>query len=674
MDSFHEIISGKLKIEDNFPVSVKSKFADTVWDFSNENKPRNLSINKSKQLIDWGTSGFILPETIMYEVKIVAFFHAQCPRVISNRSRVINHGLKPNTYCPAFKKLLQFLTHLYKNCENNNFFKHSKFETNENGRRIQSIYDITIHSLNEAAQSFYSERQNDIKKLLMLFNNPIIQQQIATRNPRDKRLGWNKNDINNLCFKIQPSVEPGDSKGYSDKPISDKLFQLLVKGSTADLLSFLRRMKIPLSSNYNLSIEHDIESNFIYSSLTNLGSMFKDYSEIKAKDFSYMSMSNKRGSGSQNQRELFKRTYTLSVNEFKIILQRVQLAAQYLLLQFTGIRYSEAVQLKRGCIEQLDSGDYVIRGTMVKGKPDDRLTNIDYWVACPIVRDAVSVLELMARLNNNDYLFAPNRLVVLNIDNRPLSNNSISNGITSYIHIVDTDNNFSYKNNSAKKRYQNVYAKYQLTTHRLRHTLSLQLYKAAVGIPYISFHLKHLYESHNRFRTASEVTLGYGGISTEIFNDAVAINRVNKDIINSLYHPEAPVAGPNAEEFKQRREDFFKGWQAAGVPIEEVMEDLVSKGIPFVDVGLGFCGGKRKIEYADGTVEEPPCKGNLQCNPTKCKNAIITKMHIPIWKDVYVKNKKKLNDPYMAYAKKEIQAIVTEAENVLKNLGIKLIT
>jgi integrase len=70
----------------------------------------------------------------------------------------------------------------------------------------------------------------------------------------------------------------------------------------------------------------------------------------------------------------------------------VHRAAKYLLLQFTGLRYSEAAMLRAGCLQKAPSGEYVIRGTVIKGGTINELTNTDYWIAAPIVRDALLFL------------------------------------------------------------------------------------------------------------------------------------------------------------------------------------------------------------------------------------------------------------------------------------------
>jgi hypothetical protein len=142
-------------------------------------------------------------------------------------------------------------------------------------------------------------------------------------------------------------------------------------------------------------------------------------------------------------------------------------------------------------------------------------------------------------------------------------------------------------------------------------------------------------------------------------------------LIQTTCHPDAPVAGPGAEAFKERRRNFF-GTLAAGKSVEEVLDDMAEQGLPFVDVGLDSCGGIRKIEQKNGTIIDPPCIGQLECNPMQCSNAIITKMHIPIWQKMYSDNMKRLNDSQMAHARLKFERHIAEARRVLQELGVQV--
>ncbi len=53
------------------------------------------------------------------------------------------------------------------------------------------------------------------------------------------------------------------------------------------------------------------------------------------------------------QKRRFLKNYGITISDFKFEIERVQSAAVFL-LQFTGMRYSEAASLKVGCIGEID--------------------------------------------------------------------------------------------------------------------------------------------------------------------------------------------------------------------------------------------------------------------------------------------------------------------------------
>ncbi|HLK97213.1 MAG TPA: hypothetical protein VK364_05550, partial [Hymenobacter sp.] len=237
---------------------------------------------------------------------------------------------------------------------------------------------------------------------------------------------------------------------------------------------------------------------------------------------------------------------------------------------------------------------------------------------------------------------------------------------------VDEQKQYCVNEVLTTKRFNGVRTPYRLATHRLRHMLALHMSRAGLGIAYISFHLKHVYQAYKRFQSVQDVTLGYGGIGNDIFNNAVGIQQANREIVHSVYHPQAPIAGPGAVAFKQNRAAYFTGMLAAGWQMEEIMEHLARRGLPMADVGLGYCQGRREIEQEDGSKALPPCLGQLKCNPNRCKNAVIPQSKAPIWLKIYNENKQRLNDPLMAHAKHEHEHFVEEARQVLTHLGIKI--
>jgi hypothetical protein len=141
------------------------------------------------------------------------------------------------------------------------------------------------------------------------------------------------------------------------------------------------------------------------------------------------------------------------------------------------------------------------------------------------------------------------------------------------------------------------------------------------------------------------------------------------EIVESIYAPDAPIAGGGAENFIKNRTNFFAGEFAKGRTRESILKDLSRRRLPYADVILGFCGGKNKVVDENGKEKNPPCIGGMKCNPVNCSNSLITvskKLH---WERSLEHNKKMLNDPLFFYAKDSLIAFIKEAENVLKILN-----
>ncbi len=509
-------------------------------------------------------------------------------------------------------------------------------------------------------------------KVLKSFTSPLIQQYLPIPNSGGAPVTWTSQDIEMIDLPKRTKSPSGEGVGVSDKPLPDKLFTFLVNTATKDVLSFLVALgKVPCAPVSDIG-EHDI-----FLSYKDFSEVYEGYLKISEENREEVYKRVASGStsrtlkGSTSRTIAFRSKYGVSCEKTRATVERAHTAAKYLLLQFTGMRYSEAVLLQKGCLTKLPTGDYVIKGTVSKNESINLLTGLDYWVACPIVRDAVSVLEEITRLNGCEYLFATNRYSAVKDFDKPISNLSFNNMLTCYLYDVDSLREYSFDTYIPSARQKSVQEPYRITSHRLRHTLALHMSRAGLSIPYISLHLKHVYQAHRRFQSLQNVTLEYGGIGSDIFNNAVGFKQASREVAYALYHPDAPVAGPSAEEFRQNRASYFTCMLGAGWEMDELMEYLASQGRPMADVGLGYCKGRREIEE-NGVKQLPPCLGQLKCNPNHCKNAIITSIQVPIWIKVYKENRKHLNDSLLAHGWPEYARFVEEAKQVLGTLGINV--
>lgn len=623
----------------NVSISNKSKFKDNIWDFTDADKQRLNSVGDSKLKLDWSRYKDLVSSELIESTKVVCYFFIKNPKIFSRRNTT-QRGYKHNTIVQKFKI---FLTFLEKVCLSNTV----ELLNNQKVTIISSLSSLSLSEI-RAEAILISKNTTEIKSVLKAFCNPTIQKYLPSK------VTWNTADINRLKFaKIQKDKTV---ENFSDQPLDDKIFSFLSKEATQDVLVFLELLGI--ESAYNIEKNFDTNQK-IKKYKNNFIEMFSSYIDIRVEDRKYSLQLGKRRTRSINHIE-FRAKYGIAAKEFLNDLQRFHRAAIFIFCLYIGVRYSEAVSFKSNCLEEIKEGLWVVRGTITKNEDVNKLEGTVEWVACPIVRDAVKVLEEFQRFTFNSYIISPTYSVYLNQKDLPYSNEALNSLLNDYKNQVDKEDRFKA-------------SEYTISSHRLRHSIARQLIKAKLGIPYISNHLKHI---HSQIMQAqnyiNNVTISYGNISKELFNNATTIQKVKKEVVYDLYHPDSPVAGKNSDAFKERRKAFFQGMQADGMTIEEILDYLAVKGVPFADVGLGYCGGKKDIVLANGNKEKPPCIGQLKCNPTRCHNAIIPKNKVAHWKNVYKHSKGMLINPLFSHLRSEHETFLKEAELVLKELKVNL--
>jgi integrase len=638
LQDFEEMVKGFYNFSKELRVSKKSVFSDDIWDFNDDTKGRLRSINDSKLKLNWSKYEEHIPKEVLEAIKVVCCFYLKAPRLVTTNPKVIKNGYKPNSIVQDFTYFLMFISRIC--LDNTNILMDKSYCI------FSNFGDFEWEDIKSEFERMVNYH-HPVKGILKAFCNPKIQNYLGCS------INWNSADIDNLHVS---QVTKLDADSFSDQPIDDKLFIYLTKKATGDVFTFLKLMNIP--ANCPAPNNFEIESYFEKYE-ANFQEMFEDYVNLRVSDKENSIKSGKR-SGPYWPRKNFETKHGIQAKEFNLVLNRIHKAAITTFHIFTGVRYSEGVSFEKDCLKEIKAGLWVIRGTLSKGENVNQLEGKDEWVACPIVRDAVRVLEEIQRFTFNKYLVSSTFSVYLDLKEEPFSNAGVNLILNNYLKEIDPDEMFAGPQN-------------HLNIHRFRHTLSKQLLRANLGIPYISYHLKHVHNQIIQLEGAiSDVTLGYGYISKELVNNATAIRSVKKEIVYDLYHPDSPVAGKNSEDFKERRKAYFQGMMAEGWEEEELMEYLSAKGVPFADVGLGYCGGKKEIVLKNGQKEQPPCVGQLKCNPARCHNALILRNKIPHWKATYKQHKQMMDDPLFAHAYEEHKAFMEEARRVLINLGVKV--
>jgi hypothetical protein len=203
----------------------------------------------------------------------------------------------------------------------------------------------------------------------------------------------------------------------------------------------------------------------------------------------------------------------------------------------------------------------------------------------------------------------------------------------------------------------------------MRHTLAYQLYRLESGLPLISFQLKHLVNTVDKFLSrgsTSDVTMGYGGIADSLVESQTA-QKLRKqseiEVIKATADPDGNYLGGKADEHKERLKTAFRGYMASGYSKEEIFEAMAEQGLGVINVGLGYCYG------SDSNNESLPCIGSLRCNPNRCSNAIVSEANAPYWREIYSTNLANLNNPSFADNREQIKEVINEAKGVLTLLG-----
>ena len=273
------------------------------------------------------------------------------------------------------------------------------------------------------------------------------------------------------------------------------------------------------------------------------------------------------------------------------------------------------------------------------------------------------VAQLLAKYKNNDFIFSNVDTVLFGTQGQPLSSVGTKATLDKFFERVLTAEQFS---------------DLEFNAYMMRHTLAYQLYRADVGLPFISHQLKHFGEivgvGHSE-RGFSKTTLGYGEIAemlTKSGGRGVSGKSFRHDAevesIKQRFDPDGSYAGVNAAAHKERLQRVFKGYMASGHTKDDIFEAMAEQHIAVISVGQGFCYGGGPMEFD----ESIPCIGGLRCNPNRCQNAVVSKANAPAWRDVYYQNKKLLGNPEYSHLHAQSKAAMEEAYGVLELLGEEL--
>ncbi|MBL8283066.1 MULTISPECIES: site-specific integrase [Acinetobacter] len=642
-------------------VSKISKFSDNVWDFNSDYPNAAQNVKGAKLRINFLKYKNI-PKFVLTELKIIlelALLNNLIFRPKLNSRKNSKKGtLKVNSLIPIFEKGLTFINQIFIQISQELGYEFVQTQ-------IKTLSEVNTEHYHEAAKKYEYVKGRELDQFFEYLRSPS-----AVKYVFDKPLAYV--ELNSLNWRKLPSTE----KKNKEKVLPDNVFENLSKIASLIVVDFLNAtgqkskildinsLEALYSSKYSswanqVRVNHEILNAYIALRLRNKGYSSSSVLSI-IEPYDWMLNKNGLACGLTLRKALTSRNYQL--DKLREYFNLVSYSCVYLVAQYTGMRPSELAEVKvQDCSCLVEEHEVWLIKSTVKKHQQEINTGLfdDKWVAIPIVRDAILAASYIAKIKSSPYLIS-------NMDTVSSSNSPIPMGSTGITHQM---NNFIVKILDATVANQIKFYPYML-----RHTLTYQLFRAEVGLPLISFQLKHFVDSVSKFTSlgaTSSVTLGYGEIGEMLSKDGSRTGNkslrrsAELEAVKTVHNPNGTYYGGRAVEHKTNLIKLFQGYMAEGYTEEEVYEAMADQGMAIVYVGQGICYGNRNEEY-DTTL---PCIGSLRCNPARCSQAIVTSKHAPKWREVYILNKANLNKPEYAHNREQIQAAIDEAVMVLNSLG-----
>lgn len=569
--------------KNNTPISNFSVYGDNVWNLYENSNERKFLYSEYNYIIDF--SKYSLSSSLIKDIKVFSFNLLFRPDIFLNSNKKsIKRNRKHKSGVQKTKVLMMIINHI-----NEVQIKKYGFTT------LNLLSDLTIEMLQDMFSTIKFKNTKLLKTTLLFLCNSLVQKELP-----GGQLQFTENDIHQLRFK-KPEYNYN-----ADKTIPDELFALISENSASYVTDFLKL----IGEN---TFDNNKYTNNLKSKYPKFSELFEHYKNIcNAWHKDDMQLYSKLS-------YLFKK-YGISLNEFRKLLLQIQSAAQIIILQYTGMRISEALSIKVGSVFSKDGNDF-IKGTLTKNRPDELPVDDETWLIIPIVKDAVKVLEIFASINNRVYLFSSFELRSEN----SLRTISLNRRIKTFIKSIDNDNKWNDDIPSP---------------HQFRHSFIQMLQRAKVGLPFISLYVKHTFTELSY--TPNITTSGYGSYMKNLFNEVSPINH-RHSIISDLINND--IAGKGKEKYTQKTEAFFEGQALSGKKLERYLKGLENENIVPILTGIGLCirdWGAKDLN------DNPPCLKTMQCSQT-CSNNIVIKSILPTLKGRLKALDDKLNDPEYIY-------------------------
>ncbi|MGE6261838.1 site-specific integrase [Aeromonas media] len=626
-----------------FPVTSKSLFRDDVWDYT-EDVEIAKTMGRNRLIIDFSAYENI-PKSIVAELKIVIVYIGIIPKRSQNRRGKSGRTLSTQSITPMVKSWLDFMDYFYNKAgeEYGNAFCREKYS---------SLIDITYQDYKMFSVG-YQKAESTVSHIELVFEWFSLDRIVNTLYSHPPFLP----KIEHLSITQIEKKE--DDR---EKIIPDEIFDKVVTISSCLISDFLHKMGLPIKdktaekklelfrNDLPPSVMDISDSDVEYYIGVRLYKKNPDIALVRSKLNTELVGDVRAADLQRPERgteDIFN--YTKLVHD----------AAIYIIAQFTGMRPSEFTEIRVD--KPLTSSFDIpcICSTVHKHRSTSRRLFDDLWVAIPAVEDAMATLVILTRIRNNPFVFSKSETLKFSQEPKTLKN-GVCIVIKNYFSEILTSDELN---------------SIDFFPYMMRHTLAYQMYKVELGLPFISHQLKHFGNLVQSVGAASNKgfssdTMCYGDIGDMLSGIKTEKNNLRHQaevhLVKEMYDPNGTFAGVNAEAHKKRLKKLFEGYQAAGYSNDEVFEAMAQQGMAVINVGTGMCYGGRVEEFDQSL----PCIGSLRCNPNRCHQAVITKAHIPKWREVYEQNMKVVNLGESETNYRQAVEAANEAKGVLEYLGV----
>ncbi|ATP07995.1 hypothetical protein CF134_18020 [Aeromonas salmonicida] len=626
-----------------FPVTSKSLFRDDVWDYT-EDVEIAKTMGRNRLIIDFSAYENI-PKSIVAELKIVIVYIGIIPKRSQNRRGKSGRTLSTQSITPMVKSWLDFMDYFYNKAgeEYGNAFCREKYS---------SLIDITYQDYKMFSVG-YQKAESTVSHIELVFEWFSLDRIVNTLYSHPPFLP----KIEHLSITQIEKKE--DDR---EKIIPDEIFDKVVTISSCLISDFLHKMGLPIKdktaekklelfrNDLPPSVMDISDSDVEYYIGVRLYKKNPDIALVRSKLNTELVGDVRAADLQRPERgteDIFN--YTKLVHD----------AAIYIIAQFTGMRPSEFTEIRVD--KPLTSSFDIpcICSTVHKHRSTSRRLFDDLWVAIPAVEDAMATLVILTRIRNNPFVFSKSETLKFSQEPKTLKN-GVCIVIKNYFSEILTSDELN---------------SIDFFPYMMRHTLAYQMYKVELGLPFISHQLKHFGNLVQSVGAASNKgfssdTMCYGDIGDMLSGIKAEKNNLRHQaevhLVKEMYDPNGTFAGVNAEAHKKRLKKLFEGYQAAGYSNDEVFEAMAQQGMAVINVGTGMCYGGRVEEFDQSL----PCIGSLRCNPNRCHQAVITKAHIPKWREVYEQNMKVVNLGESETNYRQAVEAANEAKGVLEYLGV----